>query len=389
MSSPRDLLALLGGTPLVPGGPSPWPRPDERVRQALEAAYADGAWGQYQGPRVQHLEERLATEHDVPHALACGSGTYAVELGLRALGVGPDDEVALAAYDYGGNFHTVHALGARPVLVDLDVESWQLSVERLAEALGPGTRAVVASHLHGGLVPMRELTALAAARGIGVVEDAAQCPGARLQGRPAGAWGDVGVLSFGGSKLLCSGRGGALLVRSAAVLQKARLIHTRAGNVVCPLSELQAAVLLPQLDRLEEDTRRRARAARRVLDGLEGVPGVRPFAPPRDGDLAGYYKLGLRFDAEAFGLSRDVFTAAMRAEGVALDEGFRALHAGRSRGRYRAGGELGEADRAHREAVVLHHPVLLEEDEAVAAVAAAVRKVHAHREELARWQAGG
>src|SRR5947209_5294720 len=159
--SDEGLPALLGGRPVCPQGPPAWPCPDEAVREALEAAYRDGSWGRYDGGRVRRLEERLRAGLGVPHALACGSGTFAVELALRALKVGPGDEVVLAAYDYGGNFLGVHAVGGVPVLVDIDPGNWNLAPERLSEALGPSTRAVIVSHLHGGLGPMREVMARA------------------------------------------------------------------------------------------------------------------------------------------------------------------------------------------------------------------------------------
>src|SRR5437879_2701234 len=91
---------LLGGPPVRPAGPPSWPFPDDAVRAALLAAYADGFWGQYHGPYVEALEKHLAEYHGITHALACGSGTFAVELALRALQVGPGDEVILAAYDF-------------------------------------------------------------------------------------------------------------------------------------------------------------------------------------------------------------------------------------------------------------------------------------------------
>src|SRR5439155_3874854 len=121
---------------------------------------------------------------------------------------------------------------------------WNFDASRLEAVIGPTTRAIIVSHLHGGLVPMRELMAIAAARGLRVVEDAAQAPGSQVQGRTAGTWGDVGILSFGGSKLLTAGRGGAILSRHADVLQRVRAWTFR-GNSIAPLSELQAAVLLP------------------------------------------------------------------------------------------------------------------------------------------------
>jgi perosamine synthetase len=372
--------ALLGGPPVRPEGPPGWPPADEEVRAALEGAWRDGSWGQYDGGHVRRLEGRLAEMHGVAHALACASGTFAVELALRALKVGPGDEVVLAAYDYPGNFLNVHALGARPVLADVDPDNWNLAPEALAAALGPATRAVIASHLHGGLVPMREVTELCAGRSVAVIEDACQCPGAAVQGRPAGAWGDAGVLSFGGSKLLSAGRGGALLTRHADVYQRARVAMSRA-NLLAPLSELQAVALGPQLDSLPARHARRARAVALLREGLAGVPGLRAFANRAEGD-PGYYKVGFQLDEEAFGLPRARLLSALRAEGVAFDEGFRALHAGRSPARYSAAGPLAEADRAHSGAVVLHHPVLLACDAEVRQVAEAVRKVHAHAARL-------
>jgi perosamine synthetase len=383
MPADPTLPALLGGVPLRPQGPPDWPLPDEAVRAALEAAWHDGSWGRYHGGHVERLEERLAALHGVAGALTCGSGTFAVELALRALKVGPGDEVVLAAYDYPGNFLAVHAVGARPVLVDVNADNWNLDWARLPETFGPATQVVIVSHLHGGLVPMREVMARAGAFGVRVVEDAAQAPLALVQGKRAGSWGDAGVLSFGGSKLLTAGRGGALLTPHADVCQRART-WLRRGNHVCPLSELQAAVLLPQLDRLDERHEQRRRSVELLARRLAGVPGLRPLRNAADTGTAVYYKFGLQFEAEAFGLGRARFTAAVRAEGVALDEGFGALHVGRSPRRWRGAGPLTEAEHAGAGAVVLHHPVLLGEERDIEEVAAAIRKVHAHAARLAR-----
>ena len=155
--------------------------------------------------------------------------------------------------------------------------------------------------------------------------------GRAFGGRRAGTWGDAGILSFGGSKLLTAGRGGALLTRQADVYQRARVALQR-GNIVCPLSELQAAVLVPQLEKLDERNAQRAANVRRLTEGLALVASLRPFARREPEDEPGYYKVGFRYDASAFGVSRERFVAALRAEGIAFDEGFRALHVGRSPG---------------------------------------------------------
>jgi dTDP-4-amino-4,6-dideoxygalactose transaminase len=349
--------------------------------QALDRAYRDGSWGKYHGGHVAQLESRLAEYHEVAFAAACASGTFAVELALRALKIGAGDEVILAAYDYAGNFLSVHAVGARPVLVDVDPDNWNLAPALLAEAVGSATRAAIVSHLHGGVVPMREVMAVAAAHGLGVIEDAAQAPGAVVQGRKAGTWGDVGILSFGGSKLLTAGRGGALLARHEDVHHRARLWVNR-GNHVCPLSELQAAVLLPQLDKLDGRNGQRAASVHLLRTLLQDVPGIRPFVNRCEDTQPGYYKLGLQFDGACFGVARELFVAAMRAEGFAVDEGFRSLHVGRSPGRFRKAGDLSEADRAHHGTVVLHHPILLGTPAEVEGIVVAVRKIHAHADRL-------
>lgn len=344
-----------------------WPPRDEAVRAALLAAWEDGSWGRYDGGHVARLEAALAALTGCPHVLTCASGTLAVEMALRAVPVAPGDEVVLAAYDYGGNFLSVHALGATPVLVDVLPGNVAMSPDRLRDAIGPRTRAVIVSHLHGGLADMPAILEACGGRCV-VVEDAAQCPGATVAGRPAGSWGEVGILSFGGSKLLSAGRGGALVTRRADLAQRARLALGRGNNRVAPLSELQALVLLPQLEALPARHEQRLRAMAQLTD----LPGLVPFRNEVDGS-PGYYKVGLRYRGP---VPRARFVATARAAGVPIDEGFRGLHVGRAASRYRAAGPLDEAQRAHDDMVILHHPFLLDAAE-VGRVAEALRRLGA------------
>jgi perosamine synthetase len=382
MSVTDALPALLGGQPARPQGPPGWPLADDDVLAALQQAYQNGSWGKYEGEYGPRLQQALAAYHGVEFALLCGSGTFAVELALRALRIGPGDEVILAGYDYPGNFLSVHAVGAHPVLVDVDPDNWNLSPELLAGAVGPQARALIASHLHGGIVPMRAVMSLAAERQLAVIEDAAQMPGALVQEKKAGTWGDVGILSFGGSKLLSAGRGGCLLTNRADVAQRARTWQLR-GNVVCPMSELQAAVLLPQLDKLDARNAQRSRAVRWLREQLAGVAGLASFTNHVEESAPGYYKLGFQYDPASFGLSRERFLTAVRAEGIACAEGFRGLQVGRSPKRYRQVGELREAEQADQGVVVLHHPVLLGDETDLGDIVHAVRKVWTYRERLA------
>lgn len=379
-----DLPAILGGRPVRPEGPPAWPGAQPQARSGLLRALDDGSWGKYHGPNVPQFARQLAQDHNLPHALPCASGTAAMELALRGVGVGPGDEVILAAYDFRANLQNVLLLGAVPVLVDVLESNFQLDVTQVDAAISPATRAVIASHLHRGVVDMPALAQVTGARGVALIEDAAQAPLARIHGRPAGCWGNVAILSFGGSKLVTAGRGGAVLTGSDAVAQRIRL-HVQRGNEAYPLSEVQAAVLIPQWQALEAANARRHAAAEWLIERLAPLGVLEAFTNAAENCVPGCYKLGFRYRASACrGLPRDLFAAAMRAEGVALDPGFRALHKSHSSRRFRAVGPLPRAGSADEAVVTLHHPVLLEGQPVLEQVIEACRKVQRHAEQIAR-----
>lgn len=366
-------LAIHGGSPVFAEGPPTWPEPDEAVRAALQAAWADGSWGRYDGPYGRSLAQRLAEMHGLPHVRCCCSGTVAVELALRGVQVSAGDEVILAGYDFPGNFRAVEAVGAIPVLVDICRRSWCLDATCLEAAWGPRVRAIIVSHLHGGLAAMPQIRAWADRCNVAVVEDACQAPGAMIDGRLAGAWGHVGVLSFGGSKLLSAGRGGAVLTSRTDVLQRIKIYSDR-GNQAYPLSELQAAVLLPQLERLAERNQRRLENATRLVQLCSEFSDLEPFTRDSATNAPSFYKLGWLLAGEQAAANRDEFLAAVRAEGVALDEGFRSF-ALRSNRRCRKIGDLPNSREAARATVLLHHPILIAEPPQIERVARAINKV--------------
>jgi dTDP-4-amino-4,6-dideoxygalactose transaminase len=356
---------------------SEWPLADDEVHAALEATYRSGEWGQYHGPALDRLAEMLCTRFGARHAMPVCSGTIAVELALRGLLVGPGDEVILAGYDFPGNFRCIEATGARPVLVDLEKNSWRIDVSQVDAAIGERTKAIVVSHLHGDLADMPALRALADRSGIGLVEDVCQTPGAVVARRPAGAWGDVSVLSFGGSKLLTAGRGGAVLTSRDEVRQRITVFCDR-GNDAFPLSALQAAVLPAQLAKLDERTAMRARAVERLRCACSDLTSLAIVEAPPDGWTAAYYKVAFRYDpARARGVDRETILAALEAEGVVIGAGFNGF-AKRGASRCRSVGDLRHSRRAGESTLLLHHPVLLSGDEAIDRVAAALHRVDAH-----------
>lgn len=361
-----------GGEPTFSTAP-PWPILDVEVEAALQRAFADGSWGKYDGPYLQQLIRDLGEMHQLPFVLPCCSGTFAVELALRGLRIEPEREVILAGYDFPGNFRAIEAVGAVPVLVDLKESNWCPDVNLIESAISSQTGAVIVSHLHGGLVDMHKLRALADQRGIPVIEDACQAPAATIHGRMAGTWGDVGVLSFGGSKLLTAGRGGAIMTSREDIWQRAKIFSER-GNQAFPLSELQAAVLLPQLPKLSDRNRRRLASVKKLHAEMQAMPSLRPVSENPEESEPSFYKVGWHYVPNASaGWSRERFLCAMQAEGVSIDVGFRGF-AQRGK-RCRRVGTLTNSKEAADSTVLLHHPILLESDEKISQLVEAFRRV--------------
>ena len=373
-SKAAQSLALHGGTPVFPEGAPNWPLADPEVEEVLRSAWSDGSWGTYQGIWTERLCERLAEMHGRRFVLPCSSGTYAVEAAVRGLGVGVGDEVILAAYDFPGNFRAIEQVGARPVLVDIAKDHWSIDPAGLDAACSEKVRAVIVSHLHGTLAPIGAIEQWARARGIALIEDACQVPGATIGGQIAGSFGDASVLSFGGSKLLTAGRGGALLTDREDLYQRAKIFGHR-GNDAFPLSQLQAAVLLPQLDTLAARNLCRQLAAKHLRKISEKLSCL--HTPPVSGHVQpSYYKFGWYYRANSESApSKEIFIQALEAEGLAIGSGFRGF-ARRSSRRCRSPVPLTCAKDAVESTLLLHHPILLSDSISLERVGEAFEKVH-------------
>ena len=351
-----------------------WPIADPDVLAALEAAYRDGSWGRYHGPHGQQLIEELRSAFHVDYALLCSSGTIGVELALRGCGIGAGDEVVLAGYDFPGNFRAIEAVGARPVLVDVAANGWCLCTNALQEVSSDRVKAVIVSHLHGTLAEISTIMELARQRGWLVVEDACQQPGALIDGAPVGSFGDVGVLSFGGSKLLTAGRGGAVLTKDATIHQRMK-VYAERGNWAFPLSELQAAVLRPQLFKLKERNRTRLERVELIVRELTALTDqLRP--PAIDVSTApAFYKLPWTYvPAEEDGDQRDRLLVALQMAGAPIDVGFSGFTQ-RSQRRCDRVGSLENSRRASQSTILLHHPILLAHDKAAHQLVEVLRHV--------------
>ena len=249
--------------------------------------------GQYiGGATIASFEQDFAAACGVPHAIGCNSGTDALILALRGLGIGPGDEVITASFSFFATAEAISAVGATPVFVDVEESSYLIDLEQLEAAITPATRALLPVHLFGRPVDMERVCAIAARHGLKVVEDCAQATGASWAGRPVGSWGDVGCFSFFPTKNLgAGGDGGALTCRDGALAQAIRelavhgmprrYLHTALGYNSL-LDAMQAAVLNVKLPHLPRWVERRGAIARRYSEQLGALAAVAlpPAGPP-------------------------------------------------------------------------------------------------------------
>ena len=250
--------------------------------------------GQYiGGERIRAFEESFAASCGSPHAIGCNSGTDALILALRGLGIGPGDEVITCSFSFFATAEAISAVGATPVFVDVDPTSYLIDLDRVEAAITPATRALLPVHLFGRPVDMERVMAIAARHSLQVVEDCAQAGGASWAGRPVGSWGDVGCFSFFPTKNLGgAGDGGALTCRDPELAQRMRelavhgmprrYLHTNLGYN-SRLDAIQAAVLAVKLPHLEGWVNQRRRIAATYLGALADLEGLTLPDPGPDG----------------------------------------------------------------------------------------------------------
>jgi dTDP-3-amino-3,4,6-trideoxy-alpha-D-glucose transaminase len=241
------------------------------------------------GPELEAFEREFAEYCGVAHCVAVGSGLSALELGLRGLGIGPGDEVLVPAYTFVATWLAVSAVGATPVGVEVERETYNIDIGAAQAAVTDRTAAIVPVHLRGEVADMDGVAELAAAHGLAVLEDAAQAHGARHRSRRAGSLGRAGCFSFYPAKNLGAfGDGGALTTDDAELADKVRLLRNygmrrkyeiEAAGVNSRLAEIQAAVLRVKLGRLDAWNERRGEIAVSYLEALAALEAFEAPAP--------------------------------------------------------------------------------------------------------------
>ena len=294
------------------------------IRPELDAAVArvlDRNW-YILGPEVEAFETAFAAYCGVAHAVGCASGTDALSLTLRALGLGPGDEVITTALTAAATAGAILAVGATPVFADCDPPTRNLDPKHVEALVTPRTRALLPVHLYGRPAELDSLGTIAARHGLALVEDAAQAHGARWRGRPAGSIGLAGCFSFYPTKNLGAlGDGGAVVTNDGALAERLRRLRNhgqssryhhieQSGN--SRLDELQAALLSVKLRHLDGWNAERRAQATRYLAQLKGAPFGLP--PANDETATSCWHLFVIESAE-----REALRGRLAAAGVGTD----------------------------------------------------------------------
>ncbi len=242
------------------------------------------------GPNVRALEDEIARYAGTQHAVALNSGTDALHLALRALDIGPGDEVITTPFTFVATTEAIGMVGATPVFADIDPRTFNLDPSSIERAVTPRTRAILPVHLYGLMSGMDEVLAIAGRHGLPVVEDCAQAIGAQWEGRPAGSIGTIGCFSFFPSKNLGAyGDGGMLVTDDAEIAAHVKRLRAHGAavkyyhdelGVNSRLDEIQAAILRVKLRHLDEWIDARRASAARYSSSLNKLSGVEtPSAP--------------------------------------------------------------------------------------------------------------
>jgi len=322
----------------------PWPRYTEEEIAAVAEVLRSGRVNQWTGDRVFAFEREYAAALGRKHAIALMNGTVALELALKAAGVGPGDEVVTTPRTFIASAGAAVVVGAKPVLADVDRDSGNITAETIERVLTPRTKAIVVVHLAGWPADMQPILDLAASRDIVVIEDCAQAHGAAIDGKPVGSFGHMGAFSFCQDKIITTGGEGGLLALDDdetfewawsykdhgkghfTVFHKVhppgyQWLHDRFGTN-WRMTEMQAAIGRIQLRDLEQTVTARELNAQRWRERLGHLAGIR-FPVPREGVRHAYYRMYGYVVPEALkpGWDRDRIQDELAAAGLFIKVG--------------------------------------------------------------------
>lgn len=330
-------LAILGGEPVRRKPFSPWPQYLPSDIERLVKQVESRRWGGFPLPSKigGEFAARFAEMHGAKYGLLLTNGTISLVVALQAAGIGFGDEVIVPAYTWDGTATAVLFAGGVPVFADIDPETYCLSVESVRKAITPRTRAIMPVHLAMRFADMDGLLELAAQHDLVIIEDCAHAHGGAWKGKGAGAMGDIGSFSFQESKLMTAGEGGIVITNELRYYEAMQTIVNCGRASVTDeygiqmlgsnyrMTELQACLLVGQLEMLPAFREKRSKHAALLSDLLAGIEGVLPLPPQPEITRETLYTYVFQYRPNSTPApSRDLFAAALEAEGVPCDGRF-------------------------------------------------------------------
>ena len=343
-------------------------------------------WISSEGPFIKRFEDGFARRIGSGFGIAVCNGSAALDVAVAALGIGPGDEVIMPTFTIISCAAAVVRAGATPVLVDVDPLTWNMDVARLEELVTPRTRAIMVVHIFGLPVDMDPVIELARRKGISIIEDAAQAHGQSYRGRPCGKLGDIATFSFYPNKHVTTGEGGMLTtdnpeladrcrsLRNLCFKPEQRFVHDELGWNF-RMTNLQAAVGVAQLERLDEFLARKRRMGALYQELLAGLPGVQLPLPATNYAENAYWVFGVVLD-DSVGFDAGEAMSRLAARGIGSRPFFWPMHEQpvfRKRGMF-SGQSLPHAERIARRGFYLPSGLALTEQQ-IEACAAALRQI--------------
>lgn len=403
-------LAVRGGEPVRDKGWPEWPIYDERELGALEEVLRSRFWGGgvgRSGPKEAEFEERFSKFHGCRYGVCVSNGTAALHVALLAAGVGPGDEVIVPALTFWATGSAVLATGAVPVIVDVNPDTYCMDVEEAEEAVTDRTRAIIPVYNYGTAPDMDEIVRIAEEHGLVLIEDCARGHGFVWRNKPAGSIGDMGCFSFQQGKFMTAGEGGIIITNNPMYAERCHALKD-CGRVRGSwgtydvgtfhwlnwwnyrMTQFQAAILLVQLERLEEQLERRQRNSDYLSRRLEEIEGVEPLRVDPRLTRHQPWPYAFRYESENFGgAPLEKFVRALNAEGIPCHRTEPPLHLSLAIPRdHELYGRLTRrrlpvAERAfYEEAVEIPQHVFLAEEEDMDDIADAIAKIQRHSGEL-------
>jgi dTDP-4-amino-4,6-dideoxygalactose transaminase len=417
-------LAVFGGNPVRKKPFPSWPVFDQSEENAVLGVLRSGQWwnysfgaattasessGDHGASSVGLFQQAFAKAQGATYGVACANGTAALEVALRALGVGPGDEVIVPPYTFVATATAPLQVNALTVFCDINSDTFNLDPRRMEQAINPRTKAVIPVHFAGLAADMESILEIARRHNLRVIEDAAHGHGGSWQNRGLGSIGDAGTFSFQASKNMTAGEGGIIITDDKCLAERCESYiwaGRKAGHAWYKhfqlgwnyrITEFQAAILIEQLKRVEQQTTLRNRNAQYLKHGLKEIPGIYVTCQPVYATRHAHHIFVLRFREDEFGLNRDLFLTALEQEGVPCSSGyafplyknpmflnqeFGGLHCSID---YRKFEELCPvAEKACREAIWLEHRLLLGDLQDMDDIVRAFQKVYEFKSEFAR-----